>query len=233
MLLIVALFTWVPIWAIDGSGTSANPYQITSAEDLAWFGQNATNKYGKLMNDIDFSTYSASNDWSSISNFSGTLDGDGHTISNFNHGRGEGARYTLFESVISGGKITNLVLSSPWAFYQDNYCSVLVRFNAGTISNVLVDGADVECGNYHFKSGLVGQNNGTIEDCAVVNTTLVNRYNRIDKTLAGLVGENKGTISRCFTYNITLKNLSDGNKSSSFCISNRFFSNLVEFVFLK
>ena len=82
-----------------GSGTSSNPYQITSAEELAGLALNVNagnayaGKYFKLMNDIvlnegDASTWgdnAPANNFTAIGTwnapFGGIFDGDGHTVS--------------------------------------------------------------------------------------------------------------------------------------------------------
>ena len=83
-MLLLAVFTSTTAWSqsLSGKGTSDSPYLITNADDwgsfVGWIeaGTN-TNKCYKLTNDIEVSTMVGTSDH----NFTGTFDGNGHTIS--------------------------------------------------------------------------------------------------------------------------------------------------------
>ena len=112
-LFVAAMMLPASVWAQSvtteqpaaGDGTSANPYQIANAAQLAWFrdwvngtytpaaGETATkhaSACAKLTADINMSTVcsGAIGSWDPISrydlnvNWNGTFDGDGHTLSN-------------------------------------------------------------------------------------------------------------------------------------------------------
>ena len=95
--LLLALFLLLPqrAWAdnwndsgnysssLSGSGTAEDPYLIATAADLACLSKNINtyiNKCVKVIADIDLSGH----EWTPISNFRGTFDGGGHTISGMN-----------------------------------------------------------------------------------------------------------------------------------------------------
>jgi len=62
---------WSPPDNMQGNGSSSNPYEFTTAAQLAYLadyvnngnGDSTSNKYYKLMNDIDLSKYSEAEGW--------------------------------------------------------------------------------------------------------------------------------------------------------------------------
>ena len=89
ILLICILFigTGAAAYSGSGSGTASDPYIITTPAQLQSMKDGLTSHY-QLGNDIDMTTWLQSNTWTPIggssSAFSGSLDGNGHTISNLN-----------------------------------------------------------------------------------------------------------------------------------------------------
>ena len=69
----------------SGSGTESDPYLITSPDELFEV-RNSLSSHYKLMNDIDLEEWlaeeSPTQGWIPIQKFTGTFDGNGHTISN-------------------------------------------------------------------------------------------------------------------------------------------------------
>jgi hypothetical protein len=114
-LILLALMALTPTaWAqgLSGSGTTDDPYLITSADDWNTFAQSVTNgttyagQFVKLTADITASVMAGSH--TSESNyhaFSGTFDGDGHTITLALSGSGEG---TALFSDLEGATLKNL-----------------------------------------------------------------------------------------------------------------------------
>lgn len=90
-----------------GDGTTLNPYLIEDAHDLNAV-RNALDKNYKLIADIDLNIdpYNTGVGWIPISVFTGTLDGNGHTISNLFIRRTES--YSGLFGRTNGVKITNL-----------------------------------------------------------------------------------------------------------------------------
>ena len=96
----------------EGDGTAENPYQIATADNLWWFNtQCKTN--GKacavLTHDIDME----GKDWTPISYYYGTLDGQGHTLKNLNV-KDDSNTYSigLFGKTI-GATIRHIVFENP------------------------------------------------------------------------------------------------------------------------
>ena len=101
--------------------------------------------------------------------FTGTLEGNGHTISNaIIAGTEQGNHYGLFASIGVGGVVRNLNLtgfqvsanSNPYLEASTQFIGTLAGSNAGTISNVTVTNSAVDGKKLTgvIAGGLVGQN---------------------------------------------------------------------------
>ena len=224
----------------EGEGTAENPYQISNADQLYWFAEHAdTSAHAKLTDDIvvNENLVNSSGDlnsgsyrsWTPIGNleatlgytcaFSGTFDGDGHTISGLYDDTGR--TYAGFVGELSGsGTIKNLGIVDSWirGYHVGGVCGE----SAGTITYCYFSGTiNVELAN---AGGLCGENSGTITNsynmgkvsgissgngiggvCGANSGTITNSYNigtvsATDQAAAGGVcGENSGTIT--YSYN--------------------------------
>lgn len=199
-----------------GEGTEQSPYQITDAEELAWFRDTVNNGtadiHARLLHDIDLKNVS----WEPIGTqehpYTGTFDGNAYTIRNFwlgNHAKQEGiSEKGLFGRIGSDGTIQDLVVKVECigsAAYPNNFnitkCGLIAAYNAGTIRrcSVMV--------NYTlYVAGEIGviayQNSGIIENClSAVGTGTGNPKfpGRIpdEASAAGIAYENSGTIKNC------------------------------------
>ena len=166
------------LWPFEGAGSYDDPYLINSADDWTSFAHNVSNgnnysgQYVKLTNDISVTTmaggYQADDNYQP---FSGTFDGDGHTLTlNVNNQ----SRFAAPFKCVSGATIKNLR-------------------TAGTI-----DGTGNADGK--LLAGIIGVSfgNTTITGCrsSVTLTTDLGE----DAALAGLVAGTKGgslTIEGC------------------------------------
>ena len=101
----------------EGSGTSGDPYQITSLENLGWINSNPSswNSYFVQLNDIDASetcSWDNGQGWSPIGNgsikFTGYYDGQGHIISGLYINRNES--YQGFFGWVKEGEVHDLGL---------------------------------------------------------------------------------------------------------------------------
>ena len=148
---------------------------IYTAEDLMNIANNPEGDY-YLADDIDLNGSS----WTPIETFSGTLDGQGHSISCF-------------------------IITSPNHLY-----SGLFNMNSGTIRNLTISDFIVTTNNGNgadVVGVLVGENTGIIENCRVVNgemtiiaalTYKLNQYVHEDCCYGAITGKNFGTIDRCY-----------------------------------
>ena len=199
-----------------GEGTKESPYQITSAEELAWFrdtvNSGTTDIHARLLHDIDLNNVS----WEPIGTqkkpYTGTFDGNAYIISNFRLGDhtkpDQISEKGLFGWIGSGGTIQDVVVKVEnigSATNPNNFnitkCGLIAAYNAGTIRrcSVMV--------NYTlYVAGEIGiiayQNSGIIENClSAVGTGTGNPKfpGRIpdEASAAGIAYENSGTIKNC------------------------------------
>ena len=220
-LFVAAMMLPASVWAQSvtteqpaaGDGTSANPYQIANAAQLAWFrdwvngtytpaeGETATkhaSACAKLTADINMSTVcsGAIGSWDPISrddlnvNWNGTFDGDGHTLSNLyvnmtTQGAGMFGR-------TSNCTIKNITFSGV-NITGTTYYTGIIGYLKGSVTNVTVkDG--VITGDYAV-GGICGmQSSGTVSHCTN-HAQVTGREN-----VGGISGEPGGTIEYCTNY---------------------------------
>ncbi len=198
------------------------PIEISSAENLKKIGTEPDfplNGSYVLADDINLEG-NANNAWKSIGNFTGTFDGDGHTISGLylNAGnlgptdRGAG----LFTSVGQDGSVKNLTVEGkidPTGLKHSPIGGIVGRNNGGTISNCtsivnITGSVDSNVG------GIVGSgDSGTIVDCHNTGSIDVTCSSAGSMTgIGGIVGvTNNGTVKTCEnTGNVTVKGNADG-----------------------
>ncbi|MEQ9263601.1 MAG: hypothetical protein RLN81_00145, partial [Balneolaceae bacterium] len=145
-----------------GKGTQGDPFQIAMANELnnvrlfprAYFKQTADI-------DLGIDPYNSGEGWLPISDFTGSYDGGGFTISNLVIKRSASDTVGLFAKV-TGGTLTNLILSNPSVTGQ-NYVGALVGFTGtskASISNIGIKGGSVSGAN--FIGGMVGRGGGAV-----------------------------------------------------------------------
>ncbi len=185
----------------SGSGTAEDPYQITSAAELIWLrdavNAGEANTCAKLQQDVTH----VDEIWTSIGTskhpYTGTFNGNGHTIRVWLHGWGQ----ALFGYVGAGAKLTDLAVTKRQSEnYSLNASAPLARSNAGTITRCRYSGGMTAKGSL---GGLVYTNSGTIEACYVYAGQL-NGGSRIEMYNGGWAGgiayENTGTIVNSYFY---------------------------------
>jgi hypothetical protein len=186
-----------------GSGEPNDPYLIYTPQQLNEIGATPADwaKCFKLMADPNLSCYTGTqfNRIGSSGSFTGTFDGNNHTVSNFTYTSSTTDYVGLFGALGSGGQIKNLGLTNVNVTGY-NYTGGLVGRNyKGTVTNCYATGTVT---GYFCTGGLVGENYwGTITNSyATGNVT-----GHYDYT-GGLVGENdsSSTITKCYaTGNVT------------------------------
>ena len=142
-------------WGLNGTGTEADPYIISTAADFAAMANNCnadhkgTGEYFKMTNDIDFGGSEASptqlpaigKDGNAqitkiAYGFDGTFDGDGHTISGIYHtengNNAEGKYNALFGCIDKNGVVKNIVFSENNHITSYNYVGSIASLNMGT-----------------------------------------------------------------------------------------------------
>ena len=229
---------------MDGDGTAASPYQISTAEELYWFAQHVNagrydacamlvdeitvnervlTESGELVSDTD-----SLHRWTAICNvsgsYTGTFNGNGHTISGL-YCVGTYAEYIgLFGRVGNGGVVKDVIIEDSYfeGVYsaagvcnqnagEMNKCSFsgivktsatgapsvggVCAVNSGNIIQCESSAAVTSRGNYGRAGGVCGENSGTVSYC--YNTGSVTNNNG-DDNLGGVCGQNSGTIENCY-----------------------------------
>ncbi|MBQ9640156.1 MAG: hypothetical protein IJV06_01120 [Bacteroidaceae bacterium] len=178
-------------WALSGSGTSSNPYQINSYNDWISFCQGSWGTaYIKLNCDVSGTTYIPS------TTFQGNFDGNGHQIS-----RGSGAAGTPIFPAVNGATIKNLVIGGSFSF-SSTKMGALIGTSTGntTVENCRV-GANATYNITGVNSGtIVGYANGgslTMRGCVFAGSiTAPNGFT----DFGGLIAKNSSataTIQNC------------------------------------
>jgi hypothetical protein len=165
-------------YSIQGSGTEDDPYLITTWADLHGI-RNSLSSYYKLANDLssstsDYSTYNSGQGFVPIgafaTPFTGTLDGDGHIISDllmYNNSRG----YVGLFNYPNGATVANLGLVNVNISGQNNVGAFFTRMGGTTnIYNSYVTGT---INSTDYVGGICGHCQSlTIRNCyANVNIT--------------------------------------------------------------
>ena len=200
-----------------GTGTATDPYQIATANDLREFAKlvngGKTNAHAVLTDDIDLNpgftfkedgSYSGPagvdpQEWtpigtSSINQYRGTFNGDGHTISGL-YIDSNADEQGLFGYVSTGGTVQNLTVSGSVNSSGD-YVGGIVGWNNGNVINCAFSGS--VSGNSYVGGvvGVVGDSSGSVKNC--YNTGSVNG-SAASNNVGGVVGRNdEGHVTNCY-----------------------------------
>ncbi len=173
----------------EGDGTFANPYKISSIDDLNLIQANQ-GAYYRLTKNI--STDGRTN--FSASYFSGTLDGAGFTIT--------GLQKPLIQQ--NAGTIKDLNIVADFDYDSHDIHGVVVQYNTGKIQDCRVTGTvtghmgSTSSMSHPAFGGIVGENEvaGTISGCSSgVNISI--SMTATDSYVGGIAGVNIGTIEKC------------------------------------
>ncbi|WP_423744364.1 PKD domain-containing protein (plasmid) [Haladaptatus sp. SPP-AMP-3] len=179
---------------LPGDGSASHPYVISSVRGLVAI-RHSHDAHYVLGSDIDASgtfLWQRGNGFDPLGNYSdpftGTFDGDGHTISGLTIDRSSEKRVGLFGKIGSGGIVTN-VSSVGVDITGDTFVGGLVGTNEGKVAKAFVRGRVTSGGT---TGGLVGR---VRAGGRVVKSSAQSTVTGIDNT-GGLVGElDDGTVS--------------------------------------
>ena len=225
LLLVATMVLPASVWAQSvvteqpaaGTGSSADPYRIANAAQLAWFrdwvngtytpadSETATkheNACAKLIADIDMSTVCSESigSWQFISPFqdgvrwSGTFDGDGHTISNLYIN--STARFTGMFGCSSSGIIQNITFTNVNITGQENFTGLVGIGMNCTVRNVTVASGTIS-GKY-FVGSICGKmlgGPGVISHCINHAQVTATEYGA-----GGICADAIGDIEYCTNY---------------------------------
>jgi len=199
-----------------GSGTSGDPYQIVTTEDLIEL-RNTSADWGAYFiqtADIAFNADETQVDWNNdgsagpaegfapIGNvdtpFTGEYDGGGYTIDNLFINR-SASNIALF-SKTDGAMITNIGVTHVDITGNGSVGGLVGSNNNSTVSNSYTTGS-VSGSSYHV-GGLVGYNdNSNVSNCYSTCSVSTQSGFNLDYNVGGLVGQNLGnsTVSNCYS----------------------------------
>ena len=198
---------------LTGSGAKENPYQIGSAAELREFAElvngGKTDASAVLTDDINLNpdmkidedgtvtngavtNQKELREWTPIgtnsSRYSGTFDGDGHTISGL-YIDSTADYQGLFGYVDTGGTVKDLGVSGSVS--GNNYVGGVVGYNSGHVKNCYNTGS--VSGN--SVGGVVGYNSGSVTNCYNIGDVSGSKY------VGGVVGYNYSGGSVTNSYN--------------------------------
>ena len=226
-----------------GSGEPNDPYLIYNSEQMNEIGLGENwddwDKCFKLMADIDLSEFTGTSFniiGTETTAFTGTFDGNDHTIANFTYDTNGIDLIGLFR--ISLGEIKNLGLIHPNVDAETGagIGSLVGYLSNGTVTNCYVEGGTVSgevmvgslvganfdgmvenchsiglvSGNEHV-GGIVGDNYlGTVENSHATGTVIA-----VSGAAGGLVGVNSGTIKYSYSHGEVRGKLTVGGLTGS------------------
>jgi hypothetical protein len=175
-----------------GDGTATDPYLIYTAEQMNTIGANPGDWTScfKLMADIDMTGIAYNVIGNSTTQFIGTFDGNGHTLSNLTITAPTKDFIGLFGHVGSVGQIRNLGVENVNVIGRKEVGGLVGRNDSSITScysTGLVTGSEIV-------GGLVGFNEGSITSCYSTGSISGTSYD-----IGGLIGWNFGTITTCYS----------------------------------
>ena len=183
------------VMAVSLSVTEYDTEKVYAASETQIYNESDWNKFAESINGgeakasaVIMSDFTATSDFvCAMEKFSGTLDGNGHTIT--------GLDKPLFDYV-SGGTIKNLRLAdiaiTEYIGYE-SMSAIADSLYAGTISNCIIESGYIDVGGEAVGAiaGIIG-NNGTVSDC-VNNANVSGTVN-----VGGITGTiYQGTVKNC------------------------------------
>ena len=215
LLLVMAILmpyegAWAQTKPTRGNGSVDNPYEISSAAELAWFRDYVNNESqfasAMLTDDIDLSEFCHAADaatnteelsWDPIGNgkmYCGTFDGNGKTIRNLYIN----TTYIFrgFFGYANGGSIKNITFDNAKVKNTNKFGTGILTggFEKCTIENIKIL-ANCSVEGTENTGGIAGAGAGNISNCE--NRAMVNGTNQV----GGIVGNYcNNTISSCANY---------------------------------
>ncbi len=187
--------------------------EIKTVEELLAFaeavngGDNFAGEIVKLANDIDL----AGAEWTPMTSFSGTFDGNGHTISNLKFVNETNKKTTVgfFAQVNAGGSVTNLTIDGVICTFGNEirYGTVASTLN-GNVTNCHIKNVEITVSNGVFRGAgiayTVGSGTVSVTGCTVDGFTVDDEGNAA--FCGGLLGTVKSgtTVTDCHVSNVTI-----------------------------
>lgn len=185
----------------EGNGTVASPYLITTQAELNRV-RYQPDKHYRLMNDIEMTS-----PWSPIGTcaanaFTGTFEGNGHTISGLKI-NGNGSEYNGLFGYVDGAGIYNLTVTGAQYTLNETrgrgvYTGGIAGYgrNNAVIENCVFNGTITIASPVASAGGIAGDFEGTVKGCHSSGTLTVNAAGEyVSTTVGGICGKAEGTVS--------------------------------------
>ncbi len=190
------LWETVPCKYAGGSGTSDDPYQIATAEDLMLLGETPDDHDSDfiLTADIDLDPNLPGRkvfERAVIDSLRGGFDGDGHVIAHLTI-RGD-SNLGLFKRLQDGASISNLGMEAVDVNGTGDYIGGLVGYNR--IGNITMSYSTGTIVGDEYVGGLVGES----ADAGSIATSYSTATVGGNRDIGGLMGRNFGSISTCWS----------------------------------
>ena len=191
-------------YTLNGSGTAEAPYQVATVEDLKFIAEKVNggdSVYRKacyqLIADIDLNG-SDTNQWTPIGadtnkSFTGTFDGNGHTISGLYINDSSKDNVGLFGAIASPGKLVGITVNGATVHGNQNVGTIAGSAFTGTIERCKVTGT-IDISGHYKVGGMFGEGYASISDSSVMaaeGSKIVGVYverNREGDNVGGLIG---------------------------------------------
>lgn len=179
----------------------SNVIKISRAAEFAAIGNDLTANY-ELTSDIDMSSV----EWTVLGEFSGTLNGNGYTLKNFQY-TPQASGFAIFTDIAQGGVVENLGVTG---YVEDAgaWAGVICVDNYGTIRNCWTN-VVLKTTKPAGYAGMIALNNmgkGAIENCYTVGANLAYGTEfSLDRGAMLLESAASASVSGCFV-------LSDNNE---------------------
>lgn len=191
----------------DSDGSNTVTYHIRTEQDLrAWAeSEDCSTANVILENDITLTSSSENEtNWTPVRNYTGTFDGQGHTITDVSVvilESGSGTQNQGFFRSIKGGVVKDLILENIYIHNLSGYIGGIAgSSDGGSISSCTVSGT-ISSGGGGYAGGIIGHTSGattTISNC--INSCDVISVGT-DATAGGIAGYARiFNISECKNY---------------------------------
>jgi uncharacterized repeat protein (TIGR02543 family) len=205
----------LPVIPSVGDGSSTNPYQIATLNNLRWLSENSSVWSSHFIQTADInasatSTWNRGAGFSPIGNstiyFNGNYNGNGHTISGLFISQTSSSNIGLFGYIDCGTvngirMIGSSITGNAYVGGIAGYCSGTV-VNCGNTGTIVATGEGYaggivgSAGLGEGATGIPGSVHGNVDNC--YNNGTVKGTSSSASTIGGIAGENLGMIKNCY-----------------------------------
>lgn len=178
--------------SLFGAGTEESPYIIDNVDKFMGMTE-TTDKFYQLSRNLDFTDI----EFTPITTFAGTFDGNENTISNltFTVGDGNGGFFVENTGTIKNLNVTDVSVTKTGSFASNNpSVGILTASNKGNIENCSINNSSITAtiSNAGGIGILSGENSSNIRYCKVIGSSIIEINGNAQCFAGGLVGKCTG-----------------------------------------